>query len=81
VGARSGGWGVGRALVDKGPLPRVTRRRRRDRGLRRRVSTRFTNWTLSPAISVNSFRFSLYRSIVVVIFGAVFVRGYCTNIL
>ncbi len=62
----------GRTLVDKGPSPR---RRRQDRGWRRRVSTRFTIWTLSPAISVNAFLFSLYRSTVLVILGAVLLGG------
>ncbi len=61
---------MGRALVDKGSLPRTTRRRWEDRGLRCRVSTHFTTWTLSPAISVNAFSFSLYRSIVLVDFVA-----------
>ncbi len=68
VGTRRGGDGVGRTLVDKVSLPRVTRRRWEDRGHRRRVSTRFTTWTLSPAISVNAFLFLLYRSIVLVVF-------------
>ena len=54
--------------MDKGPWPRVTRRRWEDRGRRRRVSTRFTTWTLSPAISVNAFLCFLYRSIVLVDF-------------
>ena len=57
---------MGRSPVDMGSLPRVTRRRGEDRGRRRRVSTRFTTWTLSPAISVNAFSFLLYRSIRVV---------------
>ncbi len=70
VGTWRGGGGVGRALVDKGPLPRVMRRRWEDRGRRRRVSKRFTTWTLSPAISVNAFSFLLYRSIVLVEFVA-----------
>ncbi len=74
VGTRREGGGVGRALVDKGPLPRVTRRRWEDRGRRRRVSTRFTTWTSSPAISVNAFLFLLYRSNVLVDFVA-FVLG------
>ncbi len=60
--------GVGRSLVEKGPPPRVTRRCLQDRGRRRRVSTRFTTWILSPAISVNAFLCFLYRSIVLVDF-------------
>ena len=51
-----GGWG-GRSPVDMGSLPRVTRRRWEDRGRRRRLSTRFTIWTVSPAISVNAVSF------------------------
>ncbi len=70
VGARSGGEGVGRSLVDIGPSPRVTRRRRRDRRRRRRVSTRFTMRTLCPAISVNAFFLFLYRSFLLVSFVA-----------
>ncbi len=61
---------MGRALVDKGPWPRVTRWRWEDRGRRRCVSTRFTTWTLSPTISVNAFLCFLYRSIVLVDFVA-----------
>ena len=57
---------MGRSPVDMGSLSRVTRRRWEDRWRRRRVSTRFTTWTLSPAISVNAFSFLLYRSIGVV---------------
>ncbi len=76
VGTRRGGGVVGRALVDKWPLPRVTRRRWEDRGRRRRVSTRFTTWTLSPAISVNAFSFLLYRSIVLVDFVAFVLEGF-----
>ena len=70
VGARSGGGGVGRSLVDSWPSPRVTRRRWRDLRRRRRVSTRFTMRTLSPAISVNAFFLFLYRSFLLAIFVA-----------
>ena len=70
VGARSGGEGVGRSLVDSWPSPRVTRRRWRDLRRRRRVSTRFTMRTLSPAISVNAFFLFLYRSFLLAIFVA-----------
>ena len=73
---------MGRALVDKGSWPRVTRRRWEDRGRRRRVPTRFTTWTLSPAISVNAFFFLLYRSNVLVDFVA-FVLGVliCSGVM
>ncbi len=70
VGTRRGGGGVRKALVDKEPLPRLTRWRWEDRERRRRVSTRFTTWTLSPAISVNAFLCFLYRSNVLVDFVA-----------
>ena len=53
--------------MDSWPFPRVTRRRWQDRGLRRRVSTRFTMRTLSPAISVNAFFLFLYRSFLLAI--------------
>ena len=43
---------------------------RLDRRRRRRVSTRFTMRTLSPAISVNAFFLFLYRSFLLVIFVA-----------
>ncbi len=62
--------------MDKGPLSRVTRQRWEDRGRRRRVSMRFTTWTLSPAISVNAFSFFLYRSIVLVDFVAFVLGGF-----
>ena len=76
VGMRRGGGGVGRALVDKGPLPRVTQWRWEDRGCRRHVSTRFTTRILSPAISVNAFLFLLYRSNVLVDFVAFVLGGF-----
>ena len=64
------GGGVGRSLVDSWPSSRVTRRRWRDRRRLRRVSTRFTMRTLSPAISVNAFFLFLYRSFLLAIFVA-----------
>ncbi len=67
VGTRSGGMGVGRTLVDRWRVPRVTRRRWQDRGRRRRLLTRFTIRTLFLAISVNALFGILYRSIVLVI--------------
>ncbi len=71
-----------RALVDKWPLPRVTRRRGEDRGRRRRASTHITTWTLSPAISVNAFSFLLYRSIVLVDFAAFVLEGLvCSGVM
>ncbi len=68
VGARRGwGGGLGRTLVDRWPVPRLTRRCWQDRGCRRRLLTCFTIRTLSPTISVNALFGTLYRSIVLVV--------------
>ena len=54
--------------MDTWPIPRLTRRSWQDRGRRRRLLTRFTIRTISPAISVNALFETLYRSTVLVLF-------------
>ena len=65
----------GGALLDSWPSPRLTRRRWRDLRRLRRLTTRFTIRTLSPAISVNALFGTLYRSIVLVMFFFVSLGG------